>query len=51
VHVWTDGSFRVSAGLRWVVTADDTGAGEIIAQGSKSLGTRQTAFDAEIRAI
>ena len=34
-----------------MVTADETGAGDIIAQGSKTLGTRQTAFDVEIAAI
>ena len=51
LHAWTDGSFRVSAGLGWVITADKDGAGEVIAQGNKSLGTRQTAFDAEIAAI
>ena len=34
-----------------MITSDETGAGDIIAQGSKSLGTRQTAFDAEIAAI
>jgi hypothetical protein len=37
--------------MGWVVTADDAGAGEIIAQESKSQGTRQTAFDAEIKAV
>ena len=31
LHAWTDGSFRVSAGLGWVVTADEDGAGDIIA--------------------
>ena len=51
LHAWTDGSFRVGAGFGWVITEDGTGAGDIIAQGSKSLGTRQTAFDAEIAAI
>ena len=51
LHAWTDGSFRVSAVLGWVITADETGAGDIIAQGSESLGTRQTAFDAEVAAI
>jgi len=36
---------------RPVVTTDDKGAGEVIAQGSKSLGPRQAAFDAEVTAI
>ena len=40
-----------SAGLGWVITTDEEGAGETIAQGSKSLGTRQTAFDAEATVI
>jgi hypothetical protein len=47
-HAWTDGSFRKSAGLAWVITGDDIGAGPTIAQGAKTLGTRQTAFDADI---
>jgi ribonuclease HI len=51
LHAWTDGSFRTSAGLGWVVTRDAEGAGDIVAQGSRSLGTRQTAFDAEVSAI
>ena len=51
LHAWTDGSFRRSAGLGWVITEDVDGAGEVIAQGSESLGTWQTAFDAEITAI
>jgi hypothetical protein len=50
-HAWTDGSFRKSAGLGWVITRDDIGAGPTIAQGAKTLGTRQTAFDTEIAAI
>jgi ribonuclease HI len=50
-HTWTDGLFRKSAGLGWVITRDDIGAGPTIAQGAKTLGTRQTAFDAEIAAI
>jgi ribonuclease HI len=37
--------------MGWVITEDEEGAGNIIAQGSKSLGTRQTAFDAKITAI
>jgi len=50
-HAWTDGSFRKSSGIGWIVTADPDGKGEAIAQGSESLGTRQTAFDAEVAAI
>jgi hypothetical protein len=50
-HAWTDGSFRKSAGLGWIITGDNIGAGPTIAQGAKTLGTRQTAFDAEIAAI
>jgi hypothetical protein len=33
-HAWTDGSFRKSAGLGWVITRDDIGAGPTIDQGS-----------------
>jgi ribonuclease HI len=51
LHAWTDGSFRVSAGMVWVIIEDEMGADNIIAQGSRSLGTRQTAFDTEITAI
>jgi ribonuclease HI len=50
-HAWTDGSFRKSAGLGWVITEDDTGAGPTITQGARTLGTKQTAFDAEVAAI
>jgi ribonuclease HI len=50
-HAWTDGSFRQSAGLGWIVTNDDGGTGPIIAKGSRTLGTKQTAFDAEVAAI
>jgi len=50
VHAWTDGSFRKSSGIGWIVTADADGRGDAIAQGSESLGTRQTAFDAEVAA-
>jgi ribonuclease HI len=50
-HAWTDGSFRKSAGLGWIITEDDMGKGPIIAQGSRSLGDKQTAFDAELTAI
>jgi ribonuclease HI len=50
-HAWTDGSFRISVGLEWIITADDTRAGPAIAQGARTLGTKQTAFDAEVAAI
>jgi hypothetical protein len=50
-HAWTDGSFRKSAGLGWLVTEDDMGKGTIIAQGFKTLGDKQTAFDAELTAV
>jgi ribonuclease HI len=50
-HAWTDGSFRKSVGLGWVITEDDIGVGPAIFQGAKTLGTRQTAFDAEVAAI
>jgi hypothetical protein len=50
-HAWTDVSFRRSAGLGWIITGDNIGAGPTIAQGAKTLATRQTAFDAEIAAI
>ena len=50
-HAWTDGSLRRSAGFGWLITADDKGAGPAIAQGSRSLGNRQVAFDAEVAAI
>jgi hypothetical protein len=48
---WTDGSFRKSAELGWVITRDDIGAGPTIAEGAKTLGTRRTAFDTAIAAI
>jgi len=51
LHAWTDGSFRTSAGLGWVIMTDSEEVGEVIAQGNKSLGTQQTAFDTEITAI
>jgi len=44
-HVWTDGSYRQSSDLGWLITADDIGTGPAIAQGAKTLRTRQTAFD------
>ena len=50
-HVGTDGSYRASAGLEWLITRDDVGTGPGITQGSKTLGNRQTAFDAEVAAI
>jgi ribonuclease HI len=50
-HAWTDGSFRKSAGLGWVITSDDQGAGPVINQGSKTLKGKQVAFDAEVIAI
>jgi ribonuclease HI len=50
-HAWTDGSFRKSAGLGWIITEDDMGKGPAIAQGSKTLGDKQTAFDAELTAV
>ena len=46
-----DGSFRKSVGFGWLVTTDDAGAGPAIAQGSRTLGNRQVAFDAEVAAI
>ena len=48
---WTGGSFRKPAGLRWLVMLDDLGAGDAIAQGSTSVGARQTDFDADSGAI
>jgi hypothetical protein len=39
--------FRQSAGLSWVVNPDELGTGVAIAQGAKTLGSKQTAFDAE----
>jgi ribonuclease HI len=50
-HAWTDGSFRKSAGLGWIITEDDMGRGPIVAQGSKTLGDKQTAFDVELTAV
>jgi len=51
LHAWTDGSFWKSSGIGWIITADPEGIGDAIAQGSESLSTRQTAFDAEVAAI
>ena len=48
VHDWTHGSFRRSTGLGWVITEDENDGGNTIAQGRETLGTRQTAFDAEV---
>jgi hypothetical protein len=42
-HARTDGSFRKSAGLGWIITKDSIGA--------RTLGARQTAFDAGVAAI
>jgi len=39
LHAWTDGSFRRFSGVGWVVTANSNGEGDVIAQGSESLGT------------
>jgi hypothetical protein len=50
-HAWTDGSFREAAGLGWVITQDDKGEGQDVAQGARNLGGHQTAFDAEVTAI
>jgi hypothetical protein len=33
-----------------VITGDEDGAGDVLAVGGKSLGTRQKAFDAEVTA-
>jgi ribonuclease HI len=50
-HAWTDSSFREAAGFSWLITNDDKGAGPSIAEGSRNLGSQQTAFDAELAAI
>jgi ribonuclease HI len=50
-HAWTDGSLRRSAGLGLVVTKDSRGSGNTLGLGSKSLGGKQVAFDAEVAAI
>jgi len=50
-HAWTDGSFRKTAGFGWCITHDREGHGPVIDNGSKSLGPRQTAYDAEVSAI
>jgi hypothetical protein len=46
-----DESGAVRKWLGWVITEDDQGASIAIAQGSKTLPTRQVAFDAEMTAI
>jgi hypothetical protein len=51
LHARTDGSSRRSAGLGWVTTGDDDGAGDVLALGSEPPSTRQTAFDAQVAAI
>jgi ribonuclease HI len=53
IHAWTDGSFRKSAVMGWVITRDAAGGGEALAQDHKSLGPQaiQTAYDAEVSAI
>jgi hypothetical protein len=51
MHAWTNGSFRESAGARWLVTRDAEGRGPALTEGMKVLGTEQTAFDAEVTAI
>jgi hypothetical protein len=50
-HAWTDGSFRETAGLGWIITRDDKGAGPPITEGARNIGGQQTAFDAEVAAI
>jgi len=50
-HAWTDGSLRQSAGFGWLITLDDTGTGTAVAHGTKTLGNKQTALDAEVGAI
>jgi hypothetical protein len=51
IHPWTEGSFRKTAGLGWIITEDNQGAGPVIDQGSKTLPGKQVAFDAEITVI
>jgi ribonuclease HI len=50
-YAWTDGSFRKSTGLGWVITSDNQGAGPVIDQGSKTLKGKRVAFGTEIIAI
>ena len=37
--------------LGWIATVDDAGSGTPIAQGAKTPGDRQIAFDTEIEAV
>jgi len=50
-HVWIDESYSASAGLGWLITTTPGGSGDIIAQGTKTLGGSQTSLDAEVAAI
>jgi hypothetical protein len=50
-HTWTEGSFRKSTGLGWVITSDNQGAGSVIDQGSKTLKGKRVAFGTKIIAI
>jgi ribonuclease HI len=52
LHAWTDGYFRNSFGMGWImITRDSAGTDDALAQHRKSLRSMQTAFDAEISAI
>jgi ribonuclease HI len=51
IHVWTDGSCKKAAGLGWISTPDPEGLGAPLAQGKRSIETKQTAFEAEVAAI
>jgi hypothetical protein len=46
----TDGSFSKSVDLGWVIAGYDIGAGPNIATGVRTLGTRQTGFEAGVAA-
>jgi ribonuclease HI len=50
-HEWTDGPYRKSADLGWVVMRDDIGAGPDICQAERTLGAKQTANDPDKEAI
>jgi len=50
-HAWTGGSFRKTAGYGWCISYDEKGRGPVIDSGSKSLGNRQTVYDAKVSAI
>jgi hypothetical protein len=50
-HAWTDDPLRTSAGLGWITTEYDMGAGPAVAQRARTLGTGQTAFDDDVAAI